>query len=318
MFDRYSAKKNVGFVALGMAFIFVFSMALQIFISIFVSRFAPWMLDHVFWSWAMGSFPMYFCAMPLSILFFRQCRVIEKPIKRKISVAAFLGTLAVCFSSIYVCNIIGELVNLRFSEILGKEPVNEIVEMTTAAPLWVNALFTVVLAPVFEELFFRKLVIDRLLPYGELPAILISGVAFGLIHGNFNQFFYAAAVGVAFGIIYTRTGNIRYSIIMHMILNAIGGVFAAEAQKLLDGGSWGGIFAGVSGETIGFVMNGIYLAVLVAAVIGAIITLANYRKWYIPFCRPMYGPNFEDWVHMILFNPPVWMFLAVCGLMFVM
>lgn len=317
-FDVYRAKKNVGFLALGITFIFVFSMALQILISIFVSMYAPWMLDHAFWSWAIGSFPMYFCAMPLSLLFFRQCKAVEVPMKRKIGLREFLGTLAVCYVGIYVFNIIGEMANNFFSAMLGREAINEIVEVTTSAPMWVNILFTVLLAPIYEELFFRKLVIDRLLPYGEIPAILISGVAFGLIHGNFNQFFYAAAVGMIFGVVYTRTGNIRYSIVMHMILNAFGGVFAAEMQKLLDGGSWGGVFADIPGETIGYVMSSIYFLIVIVAFVGAVIALANYRKRYIPFKRPYFGPTAQDWVQMLVFNPPVWMFLAVSALMFVM
>lgn len=76
-----------------------------------------------------------------------------------------------------------------------------------------------ILAPIFEELLFRKLLIDRLIKHGEFVAILTSGLLFGLFHGNFSQFFYAAALGFLWAFVYVRTGKIHYSILMHMIIN---------------------------------------------------------------------------------------------------
>ena len=69
-----------------------------------------------------------------------------------------------------------------------------------------------VLAPVFEELVFRKVLVDHVLPFGEWPAILFSGITFGLFHGNLTQFFYAALLGMVLAYVYIRTGNILYSI----------------------------------------------------------------------------------------------------------
>ena len=76
-----------------------------------------------------------------------------------------------------------------------------------------------ILAPIFEELIFRKLLIDRLIKYGEFVAILTSGLMFGLFHGNFQQFFFAAFLGCLWAFVYARTGRIRYTIMMHMIIN---------------------------------------------------------------------------------------------------
>ena len=66
---------------------------------------------------------------------------------------------------------------------------------------------------------FRKILIDRVRKYGELPAILISGVMFGLFHGNFTQFFYAAGLGILFAWIYVRTGKIIHTIALHFLVN---------------------------------------------------------------------------------------------------
>ncbi len=318
MIDLNRERRDVGFVALALAFIFLLSLGLQIFLSIGIALFTPWMFDHAFWSWAISSFPMYGVAMPLSLFFFRQCSRIERPLRRRLGALKFWGVLCICFVGVYLCNIIGSAANEAFARMLGREAVNEIAQITTSSPMWVNLLFTVLLAPVFEEIFCRKLLIDRLLPYGELPAVLLSGVAFGLIHGNFNQFFYAAAVGVIFGLVYTRTGDIRYSIGMHMILNFVGGVYAAEAQKLLEGARWGWIFSELPGETIGAVMMLIYFGFMILALVGAIITYLHYRRQFIPMRAASVPLTARDWSYVLLLNPSVWVFLAVCALMFVL
>ncbi|MBQ9760267.1 MAG: CPBP family intramembrane metalloprotease [Clostridia bacterium] len=317
MLDIRRGRRDIGFIALAIAFIFLFTIAIQIFVSIAVVQFAPWMFDDAFWSWAISSVPMYAVAMPLSIFFFRRCREVKRPERQRIGGLKFWGILSICFVGVYVCNIIGTAANEAFSALLGREAINEIEQVTMSSPWWVNLIFTVLLAPVFEELFLRKLVIDRLLPYGELPAILLSGIAFGLIHGNFNQFFYAAAVGMIFGLVYTRTGNILYSIVMHMILNLVGGVYAAEAQKLMEGASWGGIFASIPSEIIGIVMMAIYMLALLAALVGAIIAFLSYRKEFWPLRQGIYTVTAREWVQMLVINPSVWVFLAVCALMFV-
>ena len=82
-------------------------------------------------------------------------------------------------------------------------------------------------APIFEELVFRKLIVDRLIKYGEFIAIFTSGLTFGLFHGNFQQFFFAFALGALFAFIYARTGRIRYTIGLHMTINMTTSVITA-------------------------------------------------------------------------------------------
>ena len=76
-----------------------------------------------------------------------------------------------------------------------------------------------IMAPIFEELLFRKLLVDRLAKYGEFISIFTSGLLFGLFHGNFQQFFYAFGLGCLFAFVYLRTGRVIYTIGLHMIIN---------------------------------------------------------------------------------------------------
>ena len=60
---------------------------------------------------------------------------------------------------------------------------------------------------------------------------------FGLFHLNLFQFFYAFGLGLMFGYVYMRTSQLRYSIVMHMIINFNGSVLAP----------WGAITSGLGG-----------------------------------------------------------------------
>lgn len=311
MFDVREGRRNVGMVALAISFIFLFTTALQILLVPLIAKLAPQWTNHVLFTWLMSSVPMYACAMPLSLIFFRACRTTQAPQKKKMTAWSFISIFSLCFAGTYLFNIVGTLVNNLFSALLGRAPVNAVEEMTTASPAWVNLIFVVILAPIFEELFMRKLVIDRLLPCGELPAILISGIAFGLIHGNFNQFFYATAVGMIFAVVYLRTGSIVYTIGMHMLLNFIGGVYAAEAIKLIGSGS-------TVGTLVGAMMNYFYMIILIGAVIISIITVKSIIEKRPHLERPDPAPTSRDWVRMLILNPFVWIFLAVTALMFLL
>lgn len=98
--------------------------------------------------------------------------------------------------------------------------------LTTTAdvPWYITLLTTVIIAPIVEEIMFRRILLRRLLPDGELYAIVISGLAFGLFHMNFYQFFYAAALGFLFALIIVKTGKLWHTIALHMAINFLASV----------------------------------------------------------------------------------------------
>ena len=84
------------------------------------------------------------------------------------------------------------------------------------APMW---LVAVLVAPIFEELVFRKFVLDRVGNLGEGIAVLTSALIFGLAHQNAGQFFLAFFLGLLFAKIYLRTGKIVYTMVLHFMIN---------------------------------------------------------------------------------------------------
>lgn len=101
------------------------------------------------------------------------------------------------------------------------EGLFDVYDMPTAVLTFVQLA---VIAPIFEELWFRGLVLESLRPYGNGFAIFISAILFGLTHSNFEQFFYAAALGVFLGYIAVSTRSIVTTTVMHALFNSISGV----------------------------------------------------------------------------------------------
>ena len=89
---------------------------------------------------------------------------------------------------------------------------------------WILFILLTVIAPVFEEFVFRGAVMNLLKPYGGGLAIFVSAFGFGIYHGNFQQFFYAFALGICLGYIAYATNSLFCSTILHALFNAVSGV----------------------------------------------------------------------------------------------
>jgi membrane protease YdiL (CAAX protease family) len=88
---------------------------------------------------------------------------------------------------------------------------------------WVIAgmlIVACVFAPLSEELLFRaglyRFVRQKL---GRMPALLISGICFGLLHGNWAGFLPLAVLGMILALAYEATGSIRVAIVAHGLFN---------------------------------------------------------------------------------------------------
>ena len=95
-------------------------------------------------------------------------------------------------------------------------------------------LCTVVLAPLTEELLFRKLLLDRLYFMNGAVAVFASGFSFGLIHGNFSQFFYAFFLGCLLAVLYRRTGRLSYCVGLHAFVNCIGAFIPLLLRSMIQ------------------------------------------------------------------------------------
>ncbi|WP_353097971.1 CPBP family intramembrane glutamic endopeptidase [Empedobacter brevis] len=97
-----------------------------------------------------------------------------------------------------------------------------------------------ILAPVFEEIIFRGIILKGMLNFNIKPtiAILINGFVFGCAHMNPWQFIGAGILGVIFGIVYYRTKSLFLPILLHFLNNTL-----SYSLMLMQGGMEGDVFA---------------------------------------------------------------------------
>jgi ABC-type Na+ efflux pump permease subunit/membrane protease YdiL (CAAX protease family) len=173
---------------------------------------------------------MYLIAVPLCALVMKLTDDSRLVVREHISKNQYLRSVFMVFP---IAVVLGNFSNFLASKMTGGEAENGInVFLSGDNPL--AMLMVAVLAPVFEELVFRKLIIDRTRRYSEMAAIMYSAFAFGLFHCNLYQFFYAFAIGIVLGYVYVRTGNVILTIIIHFILNSTSSILAPLAPQVYE------------------------------------------------------------------------------------
>lgn len=214
----------------------------------------------------------------------------------------FLGWFVICMGGVYFGSLIGQFLMTIVSVITGETMVNQVEEMIMDMSLWAVILSAVILAPIMEELIFRKLVLDRLAGYGPAVAMSVSALVFGLAHGNFYQFFYAFLLGLIFAYIYLRTGKVRYSMMLHMMVNFCGSVIPILIMRVADENEVAAILASVTQLTfMGVFMLG-----------GLILFICKWKeiKTYV------HGNTVRGWRRCLIASPGMILLYVCCVVLF--
>lgn len=173
----------------------------------------------------------YMVAFPLFILCVNTMEGTGKPNKKKLSVSQFFGLFLITYSVMNVSNFVNIGFTAMFEAITGRTLESNLDSVFTE-PSILMLIVTVILAPIVEELTFRYFAFNKIRKYGDKAAIITTAVLFGLFHMNFEQFIYATAIGLVFGYIVSKTGRVRYTIMLHMLVNFFGGVGSMYIEKL--------------------------------------------------------------------------------------
>ena len=178
---------------------------------------------------------LYLFALPVLLVFFAIFKVRgEAPKKSKLGFGMWCVVLVVCFGLMYIGSYMGQFTMWGISCIVGYDYSNMLNDMIDYNGMWITVIFMCIVAPIGEEFVFRKLIIDRTHKYGGTISIFLSALAFGLMHANFYQFFYAFFVGLVFGYVYYKTGKLWHTIALHMTVNFVGSVLTSYMQLGVD------------------------------------------------------------------------------------
>lgn len=86
---------------------------------------------------------------------------------------------------------------------------------------------TVALLPALvEEFAFRGVLLKIMRKHSDSMAVLVSGVMFGLMHGNFTQIPFALVVGLVLAFITVKTNSLIPAIIIHFLNNGLSVTFS--------------------------------------------------------------------------------------------
>ncbi len=255
----------------------------QVAVSMLVLAFAPSLLDNPNLSLLVSMLPTYTIAFPLTSLLIHQVPGVQMK-KHNMKPAQLLGAFAISYALMYLSNLAGQF----FTNIIGiikGSPVDDAIADLVSELNPLTAFFVMVLlAPALEEWIFRKLLVDRTIRYGEGTAIFLSGLMFGLFHGNLNQFVYTFLIGAFWAFIYVKTGRLRYTLYLHMALNfmgSVGSLFFLGAISTLEGGSSAmNGFHFLLGMLIPLAIVIPYLIVVFGLVISGIVLLVtNWKRF---------------------------------------
>ncbi len=234
-FNQKEAKKH--FSGLGLRY-FIFTLVVnivQIVALHIASAIDPEIMNsesNVFW---VSMLPIMLLVYPIWVLTFEKGKLEKSNLtKHKMSFGQFIAAFVMSYAAMYVLNMLGIGITSGIAAVKGSDVLNigvELAENLESIPKIVVVTF---LAPVFEELLFRKLIVDRTAQYGEGLAVILSASMFALFHGNLNQGIYVFGLGLFWAFIYVKTGHIGYTILIHSLINFMGSVVSVKVAGLVD------------------------------------------------------------------------------------
>lgn len=290
MEEIIAAKKHFSkigwFFMAGVAAIYLVEAALALVVGLF----CPEWLENADISLFLGMIPMYLAGFPLVIVLMKKKVPAEKIERRRMTAGQYVLSAIICLGLAYASNIVGVILTAVVGLATGKPVENQLQSVASSVSPWTVLIYMVICAPLMEEFIFRKLIVDRTVRYGQGVAVVISGLMFGLFHGNLNQFVYAVVIGMFLAYLYAKTGNLKITISLHMLFNFIGGFLSTLMIRMIDmegymeaaaEGDFRAVMAHIMNHIGGWVFYGLFglfvLGMLIAGIVLFIVAAAKRR-----------------------------------------
>lgn len=250
--------------------------AIQFVLGRLIKHFMPEFVESSWYVYSLIIVSFYLIGAPLFYLLVKKIPVVKSDESKSLKWYEFLCLFVMCLAAMYVFNIIGTMINFVIGMFTGNMNLNPLNSVIGDIDLLPTILIAGIVAPIVEELVFRKVLLDRLRKYGDLVAVLVSGLCFGLYHGNIAQFLYASALGFIFAYVVIRTGRIRYSIALHICINILGTGIMPQIVKT----------GMVATMIVGFTVIGIIMIGIVLFVLAFILKKVKFEKGQVQLEHP--------------------------------
>ena len=179
-----------------------------------------------FISWLASDISSYLVPALAAFFLFRKDNT---PLQRREDFKAWAELPLVFFASCFAGSI-ASIITEKISELLDKlfgtgeipdAMAGSLPDEGQSGSAWIFILFVVIIAPICEELIFRKLLLQPLRGCGDMFAAVAAAFIFGVFHGNFDQFPYAFAVGMLYGVLAVRSSSILPTLTLHFANNLL-------------------------------------------------------------------------------------------------
>lgn len=197
-------------------------------VSVFINIFFPKFAQTSIATFVAGVLPIYIIGFPVFAAIIKKIPKRTNIKKTRLNIQQIIKLIIVSFGTLYAFNMLTALINLGIATLKGSEVINPLTNIIENASVFQLTFFVAILAPIMEEIIFRGMIISRLRQFGDGVCIFVSAFSFGLFHGNLSQFFYAFALGCIFAYTVLKCGTIKYSILLHMIINFVGSVLSLQ------------------------------------------------------------------------------------------
>ena len=130
------------------------------------------------------------------------------------------GMIGLTYLGIYIVTRIGAMVMMW-------EGVSNSTNQATIENIHMNPFvlitFTVIMAPIVEELVFRGILMGRVFNPDSIVGLILSSLLFGLAHmpNSIGVWIVYAGMGFVLGTVYRKCQKLEYCIMAHMINNSI-------------------------------------------------------------------------------------------------
>ncbi len=206
---------------------------------------------------------------------------------------AYFGSALGMFPAFYGLAILVNVITLLTGTLITQEDINRSFNtvnelspdnMTNAVILFVQLA---IIAPLFEEYWFRGMVMQSLRPYGNGFAIFVSALLFGLTHANFQQFFYAFLIGIFLGYIAISTKSLVTTTVLHAMFNSISGImllFAADdsVAAYLEAAQKGEAAESTPAVTAYQIFLFAVVMLLIVGIVMAVFKLIKIKRYKVP------------------------------------
>ncbi len=227
-------RKTFSLIGLACLAAFGLELAVNLLVSYFFFRTHPEYADYsTVWPWLFTIVLMYGICMPLGMIILKKAGAARPAGAVKLGGKTFFAFLAVTFAAMYLGSVASNILNSLIYSASGRSSDLPLPGITNGVSALMYFLITVVLAPVMEELFFRKYLLGSMIRFGDRAALLMGALIFAIAHHSLAQMVYAFLGALVFGYIYLRSGKIGYTMIIHALVNLVCGFIPVLATSLL-------------------------------------------------------------------------------------